>query len=55
MTIRRVEPGGQWVSLGGGTRTSMNQEQQGITYRVNGKRAENLSIDVKVEILPDQA
>ena len=50
MTIRRVEPG-QWVSLGG-TRTSMNQEQQGITYRVNGKRAENLSIDVKVEILP---
>jgi hypothetical protein len=50
MTIRRVEPG-QWVSLGG-TRTSMNQEQQGITYRVNSKRAENLSIDVKVEILP---
>jgi hypothetical protein len=50
MTIRRVEPG-QWVSLGG-TRTSMNQEQQGITYRVNGKRSENQSIDVKVEILP---
>jgi hypothetical protein len=30
----------------------MNQEQQGITYRVNGKRSENQSIDVKVEILP---
>src|SRR5690554_6974742 len=50
MTIRRVEPG-QWVSLGG-TRTSMMQEQQGITYRVNGKRSENQSIAVKVEILP---
>ncbi|MGC8120625.1 secretin N-terminal domain-containing protein [Marinobacter sp. VGCF2001] len=50
MTIRRVEPG-QWVSLGG-TRTATRQKQQGISYRVNGKRSENLSIDVKVEILP---
>lgn len=50
MTVRRVEPG-QWVSLGG-TRTTMNGEQQGIIYRVNGRRSENHSIDVKVEILP---
>lgn len=50
MTIRRVEPG-QWVSLGG-TRTSSSQRQDGITYRVTGNRSENLSVDVRVDILP---
>ncbi|MBE0486688.1 secretin N-terminal domain-containing protein [Marinobacter sp.] len=50
MTIRRVEPG-QWVSLGG-TRTSNSQRQDGITYRVTGNRSENLSVDVRVDILP---
>ncbi|AMQ89555.1 MULTISPECIES: secretin N-terminal domain-containing protein [Marinobacter] len=50
MTIRRVEPG-QWVSLGG-TSTSQNHRQDGITYRVTGNRSENQSVDVKVDILP---
>ncbi|WP_051146647.1 secretin N-terminal domain-containing protein [Marinobacter daepoensis] len=49
MTVRRVAPG-EWVSLGG-TRTTMSQEQQGISYRVNGNHSENQTIDVKVDIL----
>jgi len=50
MTIRRVEPG-QWVSLGG-TSTRETRQQDGITYRVTGNRAENQSVEVKVDILP---
>jgi len=50
MTTRRVEPG-QWVSLGG-TSTSSSQQQDGITYRVTGNRSENQSVDLKVDILP---
>jgi len=50
MTLRRVKPG-QWVSLGG-TRTTESREQQGIIYRVTGTRSDNLSIAVKVDILP---
>ena len=50
MTIRRVEPG-QWVSLGG-TRTSQSVSREGITYRVNGREADNQSIEVKVDVLP---
>lgn len=50
MTIRRVEPG-QWVSLGG-VNTSENRQQDGIAYRRSNDLSENLSIDVKVDILP---
>ncbi|WP_323751582.1 secretin N-terminal domain-containing protein [Marinobacter sp.] len=50
MTIRRVQPG-QWVSLGG-TQTHETHQRDGILYRVNGKQAENQSIEVKVEVMP---
>ncbi|MBJ6136724.1 secretin N-terminal domain-containing protein [Marinobacter litoralis] len=50
MTIRRVQPG-QWVSLGG-TRTQETRQQNGILYRVNSKRADNQSVEVKVDVLP---
>ncbi|WP_372964712.1 secretin N-terminal domain-containing protein [Marinobacter sp.] len=50
MTVRRVQPG-QWISLGG-TRTRETHQQDGIIYRVNSHKAENQSIEVKVDILP---
>lgn len=50
MTIRQVEPG-QWVPLGG-TKTEMTGQQDGIAYRVTGKRSENMAVEVKVEVLP---
>ena len=49
VTIRRVDPG-QWVSLGG-TNTSQAGHEDGITYRVNGSRAEHQTVEVKVDLL----
>ena len=50
MTRRQVEPG-QWVELGG-TRTTMDQQRQGISYRVTGNERDNRMVEVKVELLP---
>lgn len=50
VTIRRVEPG-QWVSLGG-VSTSESRQQGGLVYQRNSSLAEQLAIDVKVDILP---
>ncbi|NWO08180.1 MAG: secretin [Alteromonadaceae bacterium] len=50
MTRRQVEPG-QWVELGG-TRTTIDQQRQGIGYRVTGNERDNRMVEVKVELLP---
>lgn len=50
VTIRRVQPG-QWVSLGG-VSTSERRQQGGLIYQRDSSLAEQLSIDVKVDILP---
>lgn len=49
ITRRQVEPG-QWLELGG-TRTTMNEQQQGIGYRVTGKEQDNRKVEIKVELL----
>ncbi|GHD43117.1 type II/III secretion system short domain-containing protein [Marinobacter persicus] len=50
MTRRQVEPG-QWVELGG-TRTTMDQQRRGISYRVTGNERDNRKVEMKVELLP---
>ena len=49
VTQRRVAPG-EWVDVGG-TETSRQGQQSGITYQVGGSRQENQQFEVKVDIL----
>lgn len=49
VTQRRVAPG-EWVDVGG-TETTRQGQQSGITYQVGGSRQENQQFEVKVDIL----
>lgn len=49
VTQRRVAPG-EWVDVGG-TETTRQGQQSGITYQVGGSRQENQQFEVKVDVL----